>query len=504
MDIAGEETIDVRRYLGALWRSRFLIALLVLAATGATIAASLLLPKTYQATATIVLEQSSLSLTLDDAASVQRRLATADSLITSPDVLALAAQKLDEPQAALEESVTSSVDSDANLINVVASDRDPRRAAAEANEVADAFLSRQRKVEQERLASTGESLRNELDQLGSAPGDDLASQTLRRRISRLGAEEPVAGSELQLAQAAQVATEPRSPRPYRNAVIAIFASLFIGVLLALAREQLVPRVGGQRELARLTGLPVLSAVPYVGRRRRVGRRARVLSGVEEEAYQTLRAAVKPTVHPGDRSILLVTSAIHGEGKSTVTARLGRALAQAGNRVLLVSADLRWPTLHDAFGASNARGFTDVLAATDGRREVPRDALLSAIQAIPGPKADLHLMASGSGASGVSPLSGEATQVLFDQLRQLEYDYVLVDGPPLLGIADAQVLAQQTDRLLVVVRLDRVTVDNVIDTREALDRLRADALGLVVIGSRLEGSPYYYAGGRPSVTQPVSR
>jgi capsular exopolysaccharide synthesis family protein len=507
MDITEGEQVDVRRYLGALWRSRFLIALIVLGATIATVVVSLILPKTYEASALIVLEDPSVGLSLDDAASVERRLATADSLVTSPDVLDRASEEVGESRSSLEDSITSSVDESANIVHVVAWDRYPSVAAAEANQVARAFLSRQRRVERERLAKARESLLAQLEQLervGPSPENDLAIQTLQERISRLGVSEPVAGSELQLAQPAEEPTDPSSPRPGRNGVIAGFAALLLGVLIALGREQLVPRVSGQRELSRITDLPVLSIIPYAGRRgRRPGKRARVMSGVEEEAYQSLRAAIKLALPPEDRAIVLVTSAVHGEGKSTVTARLGMALAQAGNKVLLVSADLRWPTLHQAFARRNIRGFSEALAAIDGNREAARKAVVSAIQPVRGPKGDLHVMTSGSaGADGVSPLSIEAVGALFEVLRKLEYDYVLVDGPPLLGVADTQVLAQQADRLLLTVRLDRVTVENVIDTRDALDRLDAKAAGLVVIGSRLEGSPYYYAGGR--VLQPAER
>ena len=106
-------------------------------------------------------------------------------------------------------------------------------------------------------------------------------------------------------------------------LLAFFGALFLAVFFALGRDQLTPRVSGTRELARLLDLPVLVGVPFVGGR---SRRRRVLSGVELEAYQTLRSALELSLPANRRPhVLLVTGAMHAEGKTTATARLGSAL-----------------------------------------------------------------------------------------------------------------------------------------------------------------------------------
>jgi len=96
---------------------------------------------------------------------------------------------------------------------------------------------------------------------------------------------------------------------------------------------------------------------------------------------------------------------------------------------------------------------------------------------------------------MSLLSSPAAREFFDYVRQFEYDYVLVDAPPMLGIADAQSLARYTDRVLLVARLDRLSADHVIDLRDVMDRVSMNALGLVVIGGRVEESPYFLTGRR---------
>ena len=88
------------------------------------------------------------------------------------------------------------------------------------------------------------------------------------------------------------------------------------------------------------------------------------------------------------------------------------------------------------------------------------------------------------------LTGEGLEAVFQAIAELDYTYVIIDAPPLLGIADTQALARCADSLLYVGRLDRITVDNVMDARDTLDRLDINCIGIVVIGARSEASPYY--------------
>jgi capsular exopolysaccharide synthesis family protein len=220
--------------------------------------------------------------------------------------------------------------------------------------------------------------------------------------------------------------------------------------------------------------------------------------VDDEAYDGLRAALEFRLPAGSQHVLLVTSALPGEGKSTVTAGLGRALAQAGHRTLLVSANLRRPTLDGLFGFSNAPGLANVLSAFHQNGQIGAGALIErAVRAVPealGP-AELHVLPSGSAsANPVRLLSTGALVTFFDQLGRSDYDYVLVDGPPLLDLIDGQLLAQWVDGMLVVSSLDRLTPQAAVELHELLEQVEAKALGLVVVGSR---------GPRPHTARPAS-
>ena len=228
--------------------------------------------------------------------------------------------------------------------------------------MARSFLSERERLDREGIARARQQLEAEIVNLEGSPNADVQIGAIRDRISELAVSEASAGSDLTLAERAEPPDAPSSPRPFRNGVLAFFGALFLAVFIALGRDQLTPRVSGTRELARLLDLPVLVGVPFVGGR---SRRRRVLSGVELEAYQTLRSALELSL-PADRRphVLLVTGALHAEGKTTATARLGTALTQAGHRVLLISADLRVPRLHEMFGLPLDVGLSDILAALD--------------------------------------------------------------------------------------------------------------------------------------------
>jgi polysaccharide biosynthesis transport protein len=148
-----DEPVDVPRYLSAPRRSWPLIALIIVLMTATVLVLSLALPKTYQATARILMDDQAGVLQAADADSVTRRLATVQTLLTTRNVLEQAAERLpDESGRTLEDKVEVSVDQNANIVDVVATDGDPEGAAAIANAVARSFLALQQAQDRERLA----------------------------------------------------------------------------------------------------------------------------------------------------------------------------------------------------------------------------------------------------------------------------------------------------------------------------------------------------------------
>jgi receptor protein-tyrosine kinase len=487
-----EDSIEVRRYLDALRRARWLIAAFVVLATVSAVVASSLLPKSYEASTSIVKQVAAGPYDFVNVDSITRELQTIQRLLVANDVMDRAARRIPgESPSALRSSISSSVDPDANLIYVRAKAGDAQRAADRANAVATSFVTERRDVTRLQYERAREGLEQELDRVDDGAGSNQQEEAIRQRLSELAVVQANAGTDLQVAEAATRPASATSPKPVRDGAIAFFLALFVGVLVALGRDQLVPRVTGPRELSRLLELPMLTTVPYV--RRRLGRR-RMLSGIEHESYQTLGASIRFSLPPeSGPHVVLVTSALHAEGKSTVTARLGRALAQSGHRTLLVSADLRWPTLHELVEVAGSPGLSELLADYDQHGHTVERLLNASIVPVEsGPRhGGLDILPSGRKPSEPAQLlGGDGLDVVFELLSNLDYAYVLVDAPPVLGIADTQSLGRNADHLLYVARLDRITLDNLMDARDVLDRIEAHPVGVVVIGARSEASPYY--------------
>jgi len=504
-----EERVDFRHYLGAIQRSRWLIAGIVLITVAVVLVVSLLLPKTYDATATVVLQEVAAEGKPSDAVSVQRRLATIVTVASGAPVRDRAAEASEGESAdSIATKTEVTVDPEANVIYITVSDGDPGGAAEIANAVADSLLAVQRELEEQRLSAARDRLIGqiaELEGLGT-PDAEAQIQALREELSQLIVRGELSGFELQIAEPAVAPGGAATPRPFRNTILALFASLFLGILIALLRDQFSPRISNAREVSRLTGLPVLAGVPYSPGRFRRNRAAS--AAIEHGSYQTLAANLQLLRPAGETQVILITSAVHAEGKSTVTARLGRALAESGHKTLLISVDMRWPTLHGHFRLSPRPGLSDVLELAE-RSGVTDHLLPATVKPVPIPSQNRDrgatldvLTAGGSQEDPGSLLSSESAIEFFQSIRRLDYRYILLDAPPLLGIADSFAVARAADSALLVARLDRLTVENMTDMQEMLGRLDVDLLGAVVIGARVEGSAYYISGRRARIENPV--
>jgi succinoglycan biosynthesis transport protein ExoP len=486
-DVGYDEPVDVPRFLAALRRAWWLIALIVIPFTGAVLILSLVLPKTYDATARLVVQDDSGALGGGDNETMTRRLATIQTLLTSREILTRAAEGLPQETAdTLEDKVSASVDDAASIVDIQATDGDAAGAAAIANGVADTFIAEQRGKERERFASARRDLEAALDRLDGTPGASVESAALRERLSELSVAEAAAGDELELGEAARPADAPSSPRPLENTLFAFFASTFIAVLAVVGREALAPRLSGPRELSRLTGLVPLVVLPSARWRPRPRQAA--------EAYQTLAADVR--LHSNEQRVIVVTSAHREEERSTVAEGLARALADGGVPTLLVAADLRRPRLHQRLGIPQAPGLAEVLSAFEHSGGDDAAEVIRAGVHAPRPDSGGRLRVLPSGSASLHPatlLSGEALGALFDVLRGSKYRFVIVEGAPLMGPIDGQLLARGGDAVLVVCRLDRLSPGEATELGELLARIDVPALGAVVIG----GTAASYALGAPT-------
>ncbi|MGO4108783.1 CpsD/CapB family tyrosine-protein kinase [Paenibacillus sp. YAF4_2] len=200
-----------------------------------------------------------------------------------------------------------------------------------------------------------------------------------------------------------------------------------------------------------------------------------------EAYRTLRTNLQYAETDRPLQLLMVTSAGPKEGKSTTIMNLAVTYAQMEKRTILVDADLRKPTAHFTFGLSNRTGLSHVLSGQADLREVVKESR------IPG----LDVMTSGPIPPNPSELLGSSRMdALLDQLRE-QYDIVLIDTPPVLAVADAQVVSSKSDGVLLVVNARTGKRQHAIKARNALQFVQARIVGIALNQTaHRDAGPYY--------------
>lgn len=472
-----EEPVDARRYIEALRdRAGLLVGLAVTVAVLVGLI-SLALPKRYDATAKIAPSVEATTGAASGSPS-QLNFATLQAYVTSPTVLASAGRKLGASPTSLQPKITTSLDASANIVNITASDGDAKRSAQVANGVAEAFLSVRTAAERAQLAAQANLLTQNMLAARTAGSNGLAA-ALQQQISNVVAQEASAGSDLQLLAPAPVPGSASSPRPARDAFFALVVVLFIGVLAVVARELLAPSISGDRELGALMGMPVLGRVPRVAHDGRVRRTA--ADPAEAEAYRFLSKSIDLTAWPSGCRVLAVTSAVRGEGKTTVVCRLGAAFAEAGSRTLLIGADLRRPVLDRVFGLAPGDGLGNALSSPNGNSAAAEPSQIENVGE------NLYVLPSGRPLDDpAAVITNDGVRSLLERVRGLSFEYVLFDLPPLIAAAETQLFVRYADTAMVVSMVGRANAEQLSETRDLLTRLAVQPTGIVVLGARTAG------------------
>lgn len=258
--------------------------------------------------------------------------------------------------------------------------------------------------------------------------------------------------------------------------VAVFSGLLVGVAVAFLRDWLDTTVRTEQDLANIVGVSVVGIIPNLQQQARsVGYRLPAPKGGADrpaagreyqtpaaEAYRTLRTNLNYLTPPRPPHVIVITSALPGDGKTTTVVNLAVTLANQGQRVILIDAETRRGTVHDVFGIPPAPGFFDLLYGQASPGECIRR-----VQMDGGGTLDVLPLGSSPSVNPADLLVVGRLQPLFERLRA-QYEYVLIDTPPLNLFTDGALLGAQADALLLVARSDKTDRD---ELRFAVQQLR---------------------------------
>lgn len=444
--------MDLRDYLAVLARRWRTVLGLTLVCLCAGIGTAFVLPPSYTAKAQLFVSTStgapSSTQLYQGSNFSQQRVKSYAQLATSPQVTRTVVNqlKLGITPRELAANISAAAPPDTVLLDIKVSNETARQAAVLANAVA---------------TRLGHVVQN----IETPPGDQTP---------------PVKASVVRKAQPPQQADQPRLPTIIG---LAFLVGLAFGIGAAVLRESMDTSVKSGEDLRQAAGLPTLATIRYDP----VAKDEPILQddvgSPRAEAYRQLRTNMQYADVDHHPRVMVVTSAVSGEGKSVVTGNLGMAMAQLGMRVCLLDGDLRRPRCAEYFNLVPEVGLTTVLI---GRASVQ--------QVLQRADDQLDVMASGDTPPNPSELLGsERMRELLRDLSQ-RYDMVLIDAPPALPVTDASVLASSADASLVVVRAGRTSRSQLGEAVEALQNVGSHMLGGVLnMAPRKRSSSYAYGG-----------
>ncbi len=388
---------------------------------------------------------------------------TADRVAGTAEVYAAERATLNTSVEGINEQVAS-IDS--------ALDRNNRQLAALDIDTADADVLR---AERTRLSTQSNQLTAEL----------IAAERALRNLDQQEQGSSVAAEVLELAD------PPDSPQGLPDSVLWIvggFLGLIAGIVTAFIADRLDTTAREESDVELAIGKSVLGSVPPFGFGSARGQAAMVMTSDStntktqraQESFRRLRTSVQFVASTDQIRSFLLTSSQPAEGKSTVSANLAVALAQAGNTVVLVSADMRRPTIETLFGIRNNTGLSDHLQSnSDGYPPV----ISIGIE---------NLALIPSGPSPVNPGELLGSPRFKELIIQLEatYDFVIVDSPPVLSAADSAAAAVNVGGVVVVVDSKRTDTDTLLQVRSDLERSGARVVGALLNKDRSRSTKFW--------------
>jgi len=441
--------LDLRDYLRLLRRNWILIVAAALVGLLVGGGVSILSKPTYVSdTQLFVAIQSSGSVSELQQGNTfsQARVQSYVKTVSSPVVLqpAIDALGLDISPEELAPRVKASTEVNTVLINVSVSDQSPVQAAAIAEAVANSLVAAVDSLEKPKTGGTS----------------------------------PVG---LSIIKPAKAPSSPSAPNTRLNLVVGMLLGLALGIGIAVLRTTLDTRIRGEADLRRVTEAPLLGGIAFDQEAAKKPLLTQTApQSPRAESFRQLRTNLQFANVSGHGKTVLVTSSLPGEGKSTTATNLAIALAQAGQTVCLIDADLRRPMVNDYLGLDRNAGLTTALVGSADVND-----LLQAWGTD-----SLYVLTSGQIPPNPSELLGSAEMKVLIGRLESAFDSVVIDAPPLLPVTDAAVLSQHVGGVVVVVGAQKLRTQDLEKALGALAMVGSNLLGIVLNRLPAKGADAY--------------
>ncbi len=325
------------------------------------------------------------------------------------------------------------------------------------------------------------------------------SEGLLEKLKEAGVTAGLRSNNFRIVDVARVPTAPSGPNLLRNLTFALALGLSTGIGLAFLLESMDNTVRTPEQAQTISALPSLGMIPLGSRStRELGSRQKLTLASSKEAvelvtqsrprsqmaesYRALRTSLLLTFAGGPPKVILITSALPEEGKTTTSVNSAIVLAQKGTRVLLIDADLRRPSIHKTLGMGPKIGLSNVLTGTATLQQaiIPSTIL-----------PDLFILPAGTPPPNPAELlASTKMKNVLEELRK-QYDHIVIDSPPTLSVTDAVVMSTSADAVVLVIRSGHTTKPALRRARDILLQVNARVCGVLVNAVDLSSPDYYY-------------
>jgi succinoglycan biosynthesis transport protein ExoP len=405
-------------------------------------------------------------------------------------------KQIDEQIAALENQVRQTRERASNILKTNLETK-YKEAAARENAVREAFNKQKGETLTQNSAAVNYRIIQQEIETNKNLLNSLMQQARENDVIKAGN-----GNNISVVEYAVTPKSPIAPKRLSMVTLAFLLSLFSGVGLALFLDYLNASIKNSEDVEKYLHLPTLAAIPLIGNsvtRKFFSSRSQALLDTDKpellinqdtrsplsEAYRQLRTSILLSVAGHPPKTILITSTMPAEGKTTTSINIACSLAQTGNRVLIIDADMRRPQIHKNFGISNKNGLSTLLSANV--EEVEIDSLIQEDKV-----SGVSVLASGLIPPNPAELLGSQQMRKILEVLESKFNYIIIDSPPVATCTDAFLIANMVEGTVLVIKAGETNSEIVRRSRQKLGEIKARIIGVVLNKVTKGSNEYYYS------------